>query len=87
MNTIVVLAAGYLATGIMIFCRTYPICIRMINQQSPTSLVTQHRILHAVAYVIGIALLTIPLTKVAFSNKARKSFCIGYVNALIGKKK
>ena len=82
-----ILGAGYLATGIMIFCRTYFICIRMIEAKSPTSLITQYRILHLIAYVVGITILTIPVARVAFDNKARKSFCIGYVNALIGTKK
>ena len=74
--------AGYLATGIMIFCRTYFICIRMIENKSPTSLITQHRILHLIAFTVGISILTIPIARVAFDNKARKSFCVGYVNSI-----
>jgi uncharacterized membrane protein len=81
-----ILGAGYLATGIMIFCRTYFICVRMIENKSPTNLITQYRILHLIAFVIGILVLTLPVARVAFSNKARKSFCIGYVNSITGVK-
>ena len=86
MDIFIVLGAGYLATGIMLFCRTYFVCVRMIETKEPKNLIIRYRFLHATVFAVGIAILTFPLTKVAFSDEVRKRFCIGYVNAVMEKK-
>jgi hypothetical protein len=86
MDILTVLGVGYLTTGIMMFVRTYFICVRMINNKRPDSIINKYRILHCIVYILGIAVLIIPAAKVAFSDKARKSWCIGYVNAVLEKK-
>ena len=85
MDAFVVLGASYLATWVMIFYRTYFVCVEMIRLKKPNSLKIEYRVLHAIIYVVAIGLITIPLIRVAFSNDLRKRFCIGYVNAILEK--
>lgn len=86
MDILVGLAAVYVATSIMVFCRTYFICVRMIKQYKPDSIIIQYRILHAIVFALGIILITIPVTRVVFNDNVRKRFCIGYVNSVMEKK-
>ena len=86
MDIFTVLGVCYLTTGIMMFTRTYFICVRMIDTRRPNSIINKHRVLHCIVYILGIAVLIIPAAKVAFSDKARKSWCIGYVNAVLERK-
>jgi hypothetical protein len=58
----------------------------MIETKEPKNLIIRYRFLHATVFAVGIAILTLPLTKVAFSDEVRKRFCIGYVNAVMEKK-
>ena len=85
MDILVVLAAGYLATWVMIFYRTYFICVRMIKIESPNSIIIKYRVLHAIFFALALGIITIPLVRVAFSDVIRKRFCIGYVNAILEK--
>ena len=85
MDILVVLAAGYLATWVMIFYRTYFICVRMIKIESPNSIIIKYRVLHAIFFALALGIITIPLVRVAFSDGLRKRFCIGYVNAILEK--
>lgn len=85
MDILIVLGAGYLATWVMVFYRTYFICVRMIQIESPNSLIIKHRVIHAIFFVLALGIITIPLIKVAFSDKIRKRFCMGYVNAILEK--
>ena len=86
MDIWIVLVAGYVATSIMLFFRTYFICVRMIKEYKPDSIIIQYRTLHALIFAIGIVLITIPITRVVFNNNIRKRFCIGYVNSVMEKK-
>jgi len=83
MDILVVLGAGYLATWVMIFYRTYFICVRMIKIESPNSIIIKHRVLHAIFFAVALGIITIPLVRVAFSDEIRKRFCIGYTNAIL----
>jgi|TARA_R100000742_G_C4266874_1_gene85000 uncharacterized membrane protein len=85
MDALVVLGASYLATWVMVFYRTYFICVEMIRIERPNSLIIKYRVLHAIIYIVGIGIITIPLIRVAFSNNLRRRFCIGYVNAILEK--
>ena len=85
MDILVVLSAGYLATWVMIFYRTYFICVRMIKIESPNSIIIKYRVLHAIFFALALGIITIPLVRVAFSDGLRKRFCIGYVNAILEK--
>jgi uncharacterized membrane protein len=85
MDILVVLGAGYLATWVMIFYRTYFICVRMIKIESPNSIIIKYRVLHAIFFALALGIITIPLVRVAFSDGIRKRFCIGYVNAILEK--
>lgn len=85
MDILVVLSAGYLATWVMIFYRTYFICVRMIKIESPNSIIIKYRVLHAIFFALALGIITIPLIRVAFSDGIRKRFCIGYVNAILEK--
>ncbi|OUU67006.1 MAG: hypothetical protein CBC24_02195 [Candidatus Pelagibacter sp. TMED64] len=85
MDIFVVLGAGYLATWVMLFYRTYFICVRMIQIESPNSIILKYRMLHAIFFVLALGIITLPLIKVAFSDEIRKRFCIGYVNAILEK--
>ena len=85
MDALVVLGASYLATWVMVFYRTYFICVEMIRIERPNSLIIKYRTLHAIIYGVAIGIITIPLIRVAFSNNLRRRFCIGYVNAILEK--
>jgi hypothetical protein len=76
------LGAMYLATYVMMMARTYSICIRMIRVRDPSNIMLIYNKIGFMAFSIGVFLLVPLIPKVAFSDKARKSFCIGYVNSV-----
>ena len=85
MDILIVLGAGYLATWIMLFSRTYGVCKRMILVRQPKNLIAKYEILHIIIFALGIGFLTIPLFRAAFDNTVRKAFCIGYVRTITEK--
>jgi uncharacterized membrane protein len=85
MDILLVLFAGYIATTIMLFMRTYFICVRMIREYKPDSIIIQYRTLHAIIFALGILIITIPIVRVVFNDNVRKRFCIGYVNSVMEK--
>jgi hypothetical protein len=77
-----ILGAMYLATYVMMMARTYSICIRMIRVRDSSNIMIIYNKLGFIVFSIGLFFLVPLIPKVAFSNRARKSFCIGYVNSL-----
>ena len=77
-----VIVSAYITTWIMMIFRTWSISIYLIEKKQPSNLMIKYRRLGFIIYILCIMPLVPLIPSVAVSNKARKRFCIAYVNAV-----
>ena len=77
-----VIVSAYVTTWIMIVFRTWSITWYMIEVKQPSNLMIKYRRLGFIIYIFCMMPLVPLIPNIAVSNKARKRFCIAYVNAI-----
>ena len=77
-----VIVSAYITTWIMMVFRTWSISIYLIEKKQPSNLMIKYRSLAFIIYTFCIMPLVPLIPYVAVSDKARKNFCIAYVNAI-----
>ena len=77
-----VIVSAYITTWIMMVFRTWSMSMYMIEYKQPSNLMIKYRSLAFVTYIFCMMPLVPLIPSIAVSNKARKRFCISYVNAI-----
>ena len=77
-----VIVSAYVATWAMMLYRTWSISMYMIEVKDPSNLMIKYRSLAFITYTLCLMPLVPLIPYVAVSDKARKNFCIAYVNAI-----
>lgn len=77
-----VIVSAYITTWFMMVFRTWSISMYMIEYKQPSNLMIKYRSLAFIIYIFCIMPLVPLIPHIAISNKARKNFCIAYVNAI-----
>jgi hypothetical protein len=77
-----VVVSAYVSTWIMMIFRTWSISMYMIENKQPSNLMIKRRVLAFIIYAFCMIPLVPFIPHIAVSNKARKNFCIAYVNAV-----
>ena len=81
-----VIVSAYITTWFMMVFRTWSISMYMIEYKQPSNLMIKYRSLAFIIYIFCIMPLVPLIPHIAISNKARKNFCIAYVNAITKEK-
>ena len=81
-----VIVSAYITTWFMMVFRTWSISMYMIEYKQPSNLMIKYRSLAFIIYIFCIMPLVPLIPHIAISNKARKNFCIAYVNAVTKEK-
>ena len=77
-----VIVSAYITTWIMMVFRTWSISMYMIEYKQPSNVMIKYRNLAFIVYIFSIMPLVPLIPHIAISDKARKNFCIHYVNAI-----
>ena len=77
-----VIVSAYITTWIMMVFRTWSITWYMIEVKQPSNLMIKYRRLGFIINIFCMMPLVPLIPNIAVSNKARKRFCIAYVNAI-----
>ena len=77
-----VIVSSYITTWVMMIYRTWSISMYMIEVKEPENLMIKYRNLAFLTYIFCMMPLVPLIPHVAISDKARKNFCIAYVNAI-----
>ena len=77
-----VIVSAYITTWIMMVFRTWSITWYMIEVKQPSNLMIKYRRLGFIIYIFCMMPLVPLIPYVAVSDKARRNFCIAYVNAI-----
>ena len=77
-----VIVSAYVTTWIMMVFRTWSITWYMIEVKQPSNLMIKYRRLGFIIYIFCMMPLVPLIPNIPVSNKARKRFCIAYVNAI-----
>ena len=77
-----VIVSAYVTTWIMMIFRTWSISMRMIERKQPKNLMLKYKKLGFITYILCIMPLVPLIPHIAVSARARKRFCIAYVNAV-----
>ena len=77
-----VIVSAYVTTWVMMIYRTWSISMYMIEVKDPSNLMIKYRSLAFITYTLCLMPLVPLIPYVAVSDKARKNFCIAYVNAI-----
>ena len=77
-----VIVSAYITTWIMMVFRTWSISMYMIEVKDPSNLMIKYRSLAFITYTLCLMPLVPLIPYVAVSDKARRNFCIAYVNAI-----
>jgi hypothetical protein len=81
-----VIVSAYITTWIMMIYRTWSISIYLIEKKQPSNLMLKYRNLGFIIYIFCMMPLVPLVPHIAVSNRARKNFCIAYVNAVTKEK-
>ena len=82
-----VIVSAYVTTWVMMLYRTWSISMYMIEAKDPSNLMIKYRGLAFITYTLCLMPLVPLIPYVAVSDKARKNFCIAYVNAVTKEQK
>ena len=82
-----VIVSAYVTTWCMMIFRTWSISMYMIEKKQPSNLMIKYRSLAFVTYIFYMIPLLPFIHHIAVSNRARKNFCIAYVNAVTKEEK
>ena len=82
-----VIVSAYVTTWCMMIFRTWSISMYMIEYKQPSNLMIKYRGLAFVTYIFCMIPLVPFIPHIAVSNRARKNFCIAYVNAVTKEEK
>ena len=77
-----VIVSAYITTWVMMLYRTWSISMYMIEVKDPSNLMIKYRSLAFITYTLCLMPLVPLIPYVAVSDKARRNFCIAYVNAI-----
>jgi len=77
-----VIVSSYITTWVMMIYRTWSISMYMIEVKDPSNLMIKYRSLAFITYTLCLMPLVPLIPYVAVSDKARRNFCIAYVNAI-----
>ena len=77
-----VIVSAYITTWVMMIYRTWSISMYMIEVKDPSNLMIKYRSLAFITYTLCLMPLVPLIPYVAVSDKARRNFCIAYVNAI-----
>ena len=77
-----VIVSAYITTWVMMIYRTWSISMYMIEVKEPENLMIKYRNLAFLTYIFCMMPLVPLIPYVAVSDKARRNFCIAYVNAI-----
>jgi hypothetical protein len=77
-----VIVSAYITTWIMMVFRTWSISMYMIEYKQPSNVMIKYRNLAFIVYIFSIMPLVPLIPHIAINDKARKNFCIAYVNAI-----
>ena len=77
-----VIVSAYITTWVMMLYRTWSISMYMIEVKDPSNLMIKYRSLAFIIYTLCLMPLVPLIPYVAGSDKARRNFCIAYVNAI-----
>ena len=81
-----VIVSAYITTWIMMIYRTWSISIYLIEKNQPSNLMLKYSNLGFIIYIFCMMPLVPLVPHIAVSNRARKNFCIAYVNAVTKEK-
>ena len=81
-----VIVSAYITTWIIMIYRTWSISIYLIEKKQPSNLMLKYRNLGFIIYIFCMMPLVPLVPHIAVSNRARKNFCIAYVNAVTKEK-
>jgi hypothetical protein len=77
-----VVVSAFVSTWIMMIYRTWSISMFMIEAKQPENLMLKYRKLAFATFIFCMIPLVPFIPQVAVSDKARRRFCIAYVNAI-----
>ena len=77
-----VIVSAYVTTWCMMIFRTWSISMHMIEYKQPENLMLKYRKLAFATFIFCMIPLVPFIPQVAVSDKARRKFCIAYVNAI-----
>ena len=78
----IVIVSAYVTTWVMMIYRTWSISMYMLEVKQPENLMLKYRILAFFTYIFCMIPLVPFIPHIAVNNRARKNFCIAYVNAI-----
>ena len=77
-----VIVSAYITTWVMMLYRTWSISMYMLEVKQPENLMLKYRIMAFITYIFCMIPLVPFIPHIAVNNRARKNFCIAYVNAI-----
>ena len=81
------IVSAYVTTWIMMIFRTWSLSMYMIKKKQPENLMIKYRNLAFLTYIFCMIPLVPFIPHIAVSNRARKNFCMAYVNAVTKEEK